>query len=79
MPVWFVLDGEELVFATWGDSIKAGTSAETRARRWSSTKKSPHTLSDRRQHRATRARQVGNQIRWSTVPSGEQVSRGWTP
>jgi PPOX class probable F420-dependent enzyme len=22
MPVWFVLDGEELVFTTWGDSIK---------------------------------------------------------
>ena len=22
MPVWFVLDGEELVFTTWGDSVK---------------------------------------------------------
>jgi PPOX class probable F420-dependent enzyme len=22
MPVWFVLDGEELVFMTWGDSVK---------------------------------------------------------
>ena len=22
MPVWFVLDREELVFTTWGDSIK---------------------------------------------------------
>jgi PPOX class probable F420-dependent enzyme len=22
MPVWFVLDGEELVLTTWGDSIK---------------------------------------------------------
>ena len=22
MPVWFVLDGEELVFTTWGDSAK---------------------------------------------------------
>ena len=22
MPVWFILDGEELVFTTWGDSIK---------------------------------------------------------
>ena len=22
MPVWFVFDGEELVFTTWGDSIK---------------------------------------------------------
>src|SRR5258708_17621122 len=22
MPVWFALDGEELVFTTWGDSIK---------------------------------------------------------
>ena len=23
MPVWFALDGEELVFTTWGDSVKA--------------------------------------------------------
>jgi PPOX class probable F420-dependent enzyme len=22
MPVWFVLDGEELVFTTWGESVK---------------------------------------------------------
>lgn len=22
MPVWFVLDGDELVFMTWGDSVK---------------------------------------------------------
>jgi PPOX class probable F420-dependent enzyme len=22
MPVWFVLDGDELVFTTWGDSVK---------------------------------------------------------
>ena len=22
MPVWFLLDGEELVFTTWGDSVK---------------------------------------------------------
>ena len=22
MPVWFALDGEELVFTTWGDSVK---------------------------------------------------------
>ena len=22
MPVWFALDGEELVFTTWGDSLK---------------------------------------------------------
>jgi PPOX class probable F420-dependent enzyme len=22
MPVWFVLDGEQLVFTTWGDSVK---------------------------------------------------------
>jgi len=22
VPVWFVLDGEELVFTTWGDSVK---------------------------------------------------------
>ncbi len=22
MPVWFVLDGEELVFMTWGESVK---------------------------------------------------------
>ena len=22
MPVWFMLDGEELVFTTWGDSVK---------------------------------------------------------
>ncbi|HEX3455949.1 MAG TPA: PPOX class F420-dependent oxidoreductase [Gaiellaceae bacterium] len=22
MPVWFTLDGEELVFTTWGDSVK---------------------------------------------------------
>jgi PPOX class probable F420-dependent enzyme len=22
MPVWFVLEGEELVFTTWGDSVK---------------------------------------------------------
>jgi PPOX class probable F420-dependent enzyme len=22
MPVWFVLDGEELVLTTWGDSVK---------------------------------------------------------
>ena len=22
MPVWFVLDGEEMVFTTWGDSAK---------------------------------------------------------
>jgi PPOX class probable F420-dependent enzyme len=22
MPVWFVFDGEELVFTTWGDSVK---------------------------------------------------------
>ena len=22
MPVWFVVDGEELVFTTWGDSVK---------------------------------------------------------
>ena len=22
MPVWFVLDGEEMVFTTWGDSVK---------------------------------------------------------
>jgi PPOX class probable F420-dependent enzyme len=22
MPVWFVLDGEDLVFTTWGDSVK---------------------------------------------------------
>ena len=22
MPVWFVLDGEKLVFTTWGDSVK---------------------------------------------------------
>ena len=22
MPVWFVLDGKELVFTTWGDSVK---------------------------------------------------------
>jgi PPOX class probable F420-dependent enzyme len=22
MPVWFVLDGEELMFTTWGDSVK---------------------------------------------------------
>ena len=22
MPVWFVLDGEELVFTTWGNSVK---------------------------------------------------------
>ena len=22
-PVWFVLDGEQLVFTTWGDSVKA--------------------------------------------------------
>jgi PPOX class probable F420-dependent enzyme len=22
MPVWFVLDGEDLVFNTWGDSVK---------------------------------------------------------
>jgi len=22
MPVWYVLDGEELVFTTWGDSVK---------------------------------------------------------
>src|SRR5262252_9115830 len=22
MPVWFTLDGEELVFMTWGDSVK---------------------------------------------------------
>jgi PPOX class probable F420-dependent enzyme len=22
MPLWFVLDGEELVFTTWGDSVK---------------------------------------------------------
>jgi PPOX class probable F420-dependent enzyme len=22
MPVWFVLDGQELVFTTWGDSVK---------------------------------------------------------
>jgi len=22
MPVWFVLDGEEVVFTTWGDSVK---------------------------------------------------------
>jgi PPOX class probable F420-dependent enzyme len=22
MPVWFVLDGEELVFTTWGESLK---------------------------------------------------------
>src|SRR2546423_3269678 len=24
MPVWSVLDGEELVFTTWGDSVKGG-------------------------------------------------------
>jgi len=22
MPVWFVLDGDDLVFTTWGDSVK---------------------------------------------------------
>jgi PPOX class probable F420-dependent enzyme len=22
MPLWFVLDGEELVFTTWGESVK---------------------------------------------------------
>lgn len=22
MPVWFMLDGEDLVFTTWGDSVK---------------------------------------------------------
>src|SRR5438045_8977864 len=22
MPVWFALDGEDLVFTTWGDSVK---------------------------------------------------------
>ena len=33
MPVWFVLDGEELVFTTWVTHSRAGTSAALRARR----------------------------------------------
>jgi hypothetical protein len=33
MRVWFVLDGEELVFTTWATHSRAGTSAEIRSRR----------------------------------------------
>ena len=31
MPVWFVLDGEELVFTTWGDSVKGRNLRRIRA------------------------------------------------
>src|SRR2546422_6665457 len=43
MPVWFALDGEELVFTTWGDSVK-GRNLRRNPRRFRPLTESPQVV-----------------------------------
>src|SRR5262249_17846496 len=66
-------DGEELVFTTWGDSVKGRTSAEIRARRCSWTRKSaPYIFVHIRAH-VTLSAHLEELLRFATAIGGRYM------
>jgi PPOX class probable F420-dependent enzyme len=73
MPGWFVLDGEDLVFTTWGRSVKGRNLRVTLAPRWSSTRRSPHMHFVHIRGQVTLSEDLAALLRFATAIGGRYM------
>jgi PPOX class probable F420-dependent enzyme len=76
MPVWFVLDGEELVFTTWGESIKGrNLRRDPRAAVVVDDEVAPYAFVHIR-GRVTLSEDLDEMLRFATAIAGRYVGAG---